>query len=86
MKKPETIEAFKELILWAKEQKIRRLKITDTEIEVSFSNAAVYPPDNGNLGRLPDTSGNIEKKLTTQDNTGSSVSSQEDSDLYWSAE
>lgn len=79
------IEELKKIIVWAKEQKIRRLKMTDSEIEVVFSNAAIFT-NSANLPEKLDSSGISRGEITENADSPASSREEDDPDLYWSAE
>lgn len=75
-----SIDDIKALILFAKEQKVRHVKVGDVEFTMAL--VGLYPPE------LPDTSTNTEGKSTLNP-TGANPSDlpiEDDPDLFHSAD
>lgn len=85
--RPKNWQELTTMVAWAKAEKIRRIRITDHEFEIVFSNAAVYAPNSADLGSRPDSSGNSEIKSQSKPIQGDPASSPEDDeDLYYSVD
>jgi hypothetical protein len=79
-----TVEQLKELILWAKQQKVRHIKMGD--LEFTLSNGAIYLPNSNDLTQNQDTSTNSEGNSVPDDHLASDYSIDDDPDLFASAD